>query len=87
MLDLIVLNAQACATGTCPQAVIAATPVVATYAVAAPLLPGKTTVQYRRNLFGRLVPVQATNEFVVESATVQAKGAKGAKGSSGCGCK
>ena len=85
MLEYLILSGtQACATGTCPQAVIAAAPVVAAYAVAAPLLPGKTTVQYRRNLFGRLVPVQATNEFVVESATVQSKGAKGSSCKGNC---
>lgn len=57
MLDLIVLNAAACANGQCtqPVAIIQQPGIVAVASV----VPGKTVVKYRRNLFGRLVPIYA----------------------------
>ena len=80
MLDLIALNGQACATGTCPQALVATSYVLAPQVVAAaPALPGKTVVQYRRNLFGKLVPTYAT-----VTATVAATEAKGSSCKGNC---
>jgi len=79
MLDLIVLNN--CATGTCPQVqqVVSASYVLAPQVVAvAPALPGKTTVKYRRNLFGKLVPSYATVTSTV--ASVEVKESKACKG-------
>lgn len=60
MLPQIVFYAlqpiQTCQTGQCPQQVA---PTVSVSAATVPY-DVKTVVQYRRNLFGRLVPVQAT---------------------------
>ena len=78
MLDLIVLNSQACATGTCPQAIVTASYVLAPQVVAAaPLLPGKTKVvtQYKRNLFGKLVPSYSTvTTSIAATQAVESKG-------------
>ena len=79
MLDLIVLNAQACATGTCPQAVVATSYVLAPQVVSvAAAVPGKTVVKYKRNIFGQLRPYYAT--VTTEMAVSEAKG-------SGASCK
>lgn len=83
MLDLIVLGAsQACATGTCPQQVVAASYVLAPQVVSvAAAVPGTTVVKYRRNIFGQLRPYYAT--VTTEVAAVESKSAKG----SGASCK
>ena len=89
MLDLIVLNN--CASGTCPQAqqIVSTSYVLAPQVVAvASVVPGKTTVQYKRNIFGRLVPVHATVTTKVSTVEAQSSEAKTAKGGT-CkgGCK
>jgi hypothetical protein len=73
MLDLIVLNAANCASGQCPQqAVVIQQPVVAV----AQSVPGKTVVKYRRNLFGKHIPVQVqvSSEVVSASSSSCSKG-------------
>ena len=71
MIDYLVL--QSCQSGSCPQAVVATSYVLAPQVTAvAPVLPGKTVVQYKRNLFGKLVPTYAT--VTTKVATVEAKG-------------
>lgn len=65
MLSQIVFYAlqpiQTCQTGQCPnQATTVTQTVTKTESVIPFTTNAKTTVQYKRNLFGRLVPVQAT---------------------------
>jgi len=84
MLDLILLNN--CATGTCPQVqqVVSASYVLAPRVVAvAPSMPGKTVVQYKRNIFGQLRPVYATVTTTVAEVS-EAKAAKGGTCKGGC---
>ena len=77
MIDYLVL--QSCQSGSCPQQVVSASYVLAPQVVAvAPALPGKTTVKYRRNLFGKLVPSYATVTSTV--ASVEVKESKACKG-------
>lgn len=74
MLDLIVLNAAACANGQCPQTQQALTVIQQPAVVAvASAVPGKTVVKYRRNIFGRLIPVYAEVTATV-AATATASG-------------
>lgn len=85
MLDLIVLNgAAACANGNCPQQIMTYTYTPQVVAVAS-VVPGKTVVQYKRNIFGRLVPTYAT--VTTEIASSEAKTAKESKGTCKGGCK
>lgn len=77
MLDLIVLNGAACASGSCAQAqqVVSASYVLAPQVVAvAQAVPGKTVVKYRRNIFGQMKPVYA--EVASDVAAVSSSGSK-----------
>ena len=82
MIDYLVL--QSCQSGSCPQQVAAVSYVLAPQVVAvAPALPGKTVVQYKRNIFGQLRPVYATVTTTVAEAS-EAKAAKGGTCKGGC---
>jgi hypothetical protein len=74
MIDYVILNA-ACANGACPpQAVVSASYVLAPQVVvAAPVLPGKTVVKYKRGLFGRLIPTYAEVTTTVAEAKAEGK--------------
>lgn len=74
MLDLIVLNAAACANGQCtqPVAIIQQPAIVAVASV----VPSKTVVKYKRNLFGRLVPVYAEVSATVAATSGNCAGGK-----------
>ena len=65
MLPQIVFYAlqpiQTCQTGQCPNQAVVMTQTVSKSETVVPFATNaKTTIQYKRNLFGRLVPVQAT---------------------------
>jgi hypothetical protein len=75
MIDYVILNS-ACANGACPpQAVVSASYVLAPQVIAAaPLLPGKTVVKYKRGLFGKLIPTYAEVTTTVAEAEAKCKG-------------
>ena len=80
MLDLIVLNAAACANGQCPpQQTVTLVQQPAVVAVAQ-AVPGKVVTQYRRGLFGKLRPSQST----VTTTASEPKAAKGSACKGGC---
>jgi len=63
LAELFFVTSQACQNGQCPntmQSLTVATTVTKTELISPFATNAKTTVHYRRNLFGRLVPMQAT---------------------------
>ena len=68
VLDLIVLGtSQACASGQCPQQAVAI--VQPQVVVTASPVAGPSVIKYRRNIFGKLVPVQMTVNTAAPVAT------------------